>query len=792
MDRARFGNFVLYGLAVWGALSGALSLMLLGAFLAMMTFAMGSRSENMASAPAAADEKWEELTQDKEVGGLGLRGTGEGGGGFGSGPGLGGAAHMESAKGDVAKKSAVLQFLTTRGDASGGAAVDLLGEKAAEEPVAADEGGGERMRSWFPEAFLWRPLVATDATGVATVDVRVPDQLTSWRVLALAHTMAGAQAGAVHTFDSALPLYVDPVVPGWMYAGDTLDLPVQIVNTTHGSITAPLTVSADGALSGQASASITLPAGGTAVQRVSLSADGAGLSHVTAVLSGGDAVQREIPVIPRGRPVERIRGGTVGSTTAFAIAGPDGADPATEELEVRVYPGPLAVLQSEVARGGSGGTPWDASYGFALATRIGDLSQRAHVDVDAASVRKLRILAWQRVVQHARAPDPGSAADLLAGLRGTTDHEQAVELIGRLQRTLAEGQRSDGTWARANSGTLQQTIIATAFAARQLSADQTGPRLKARGAITRQMKQITDPYTAAVVLASGLVDGTDADNLRAIVTGAATDAGDGRMTVGSPGGVVNAWGWAPSRAEVLAWTILALPEGDAWRGDLVAELMSGYSGTWGFGAGPADVVALEAVATSLPGLDKPIDVVLTVDGREVSRAKLDPAQPKVPATLEAHGAVGEIGIAISPQVPGLAFVATRRSWIPWRGDERLPGVDVELSAGPMSAGEDATITLSLAAPSGTALVIEQGLPAGATVDEGALAAISDRIVEYTVKSDRVRLVTRPFQAGEEMVVPITVRPAFAGTFSTVPLSVEARGDAGQSAAIAPLVWTVGG
>lgn len=83
MDRARFGNFVLYGLAVWGALSGALSLMLLGAFLAMMTFAMGSRSENMASAPAAADEKWEELTQDKEVGGLGLRGTGEGGGGFG-------------------------------------------------------------------------------------------------------------------------------------------------------------------------------------------------------------------------------------------------------------------------------------------------------------------------------------------------------------------------------------------------------------------------------------------------------------------------------------------------------------------------------------------------------------------------------------------------------------------------------------------------------------------------------------------------------------------------------------
>jgi hypothetical protein len=238
--------------------------------------------------------------------------------------------------------------------------------------------------------------------------------------------------------------------------------------------------------------------------------------------------------------------------------------------------------------------------------------------------------------------------------------------------------------------------------------------------------------------------------------------------------------------------VLALPIDDPWRGDLVAELMSGYDASWGFGAGPADVMALEAVATSLPGLDKPVDVVLSVDGREVSRAKLDPTQPKLPATLATHGLVGEIGLSVSPQVPGLAYVATLHSWVPWNNADRLPGVDIEVTSTPMQSGEDATISLTLAAPSGTSLVIEQGLPAGTTVDEGALAGLADRIVDFTVKTDRVRLVTRPFQAGEAMIVPIVVRPAFAGQFSTIPMSLEPRGSESQRTEIAPFVWTVSG
>ena len=59
-----------------------------------------------------------------------------------------------------------------------------------------EEGGAVQTRAWFPESFLWMPLVETDPSGRASVTVPVPDTLTTWRLLALAQS-AGAEIGAV-------------------------------------------------------------------------------------------------------------------------------------------------------------------------------------------------------------------------------------------------------------------------------------------------------------------------------------------------------------------------------------------------------------------------------------------------------------------------------------------------------------------------------------------------------------------------------------------------------------------
>jgi hypothetical protein len=103
-------------------------------------------------------------------------------------------------------------------------------------------------------------------------------------------------------------------------------------------------------------------------------------------------------------------------------------------------------------------------------------------------------------------------------------------------------------------------------------------------------------------------------------------------------------------------------------------------------------------------------------------------------------------------------------------------------------GEEGTITLSVAAPKGVSVTLEQGLPAGASVDALALTQLPT-VLSADVRPDRVRVTTRALGAGEILEVPIRVTPAFAGRFATVPLKVEAGG---QEALVEPMRWTVGG
>lgn len=649
------------------------------------------------------------------------------------------------------------------------------------------------VRQWFPESFLWQPLVETDASGQAVVPVRVPDQLTTWRVLALAHARSGQQAGTTHTFDSRLPLYVDPVVPAWMYSGDELQLPVQVVNTTADPLSTSLTVDLSGSLSGGGLSKVDLVAGGSWVERVDVEARGAGAAKVSAVLAGADAVEREVRVLPEGRPVSTTRGGTLAGPRVFSLPGADGADPATEELRVVVFPGPLSVLQSEIERAGAGGAhPWDPAYTFALAARLEDLGLRTASEVDADAVRALRILGWQRVVREARSPDAGRAADLLASMQDVEDHELAAELRARLVRTVVAGQRADGTWSRQGSGTLQLVLAQTAFAARVLPETETGARLRAAGVLERHLKDVKDPYTAAIWLASGVVTGSATETLRAVVLDAVEEDSVGARTIAVPGdGVVNPWGVRPSQQELLAWVSLALAEADLeWHGDLVARLMSRYDAAWGFGAGAADVVALEAVTEALPGVASTVPVSLALDGEVVGTATLDPAQPRRPIVLVAPtgGADPEIRLE-APGAKGLAFVATVDSWVPWTGEESLPGVDVQVETGSLRVGEKGRVIIRLSAPSGTSVRLEQGLPAGALLDEVATRMASSGLAELGVSQGQIKVRTRPFRAGEVLEVHLIVSPAFAGSFATRPLKVQV---AGRSVSLPPVRWEVSG
>lgn len=642
------------------------------------------------------------------------------------------------------------------------------------------EGPQERTRAWFPEAFLWQPLVATGADGTATVPFTVPDSLTTWRVLALAHDRSGQQTGAVATFDSTLPVYVDPVVPGWLFAGDRLSLPVQVMNNTTEPVSGVLTVEAAGPVSGLGTASIDLRAGASDVRALPLVATGAGEAVLTARWQAGgasDAAERRIPVLPAGRPVVNTTGGTLTDRRALQVAGARGADPATEELEVVLFGGPLAVVQAELARLAGGGRPTNAAYGFALTGQAEGLAAAAGTELSADALRKVRLLAWQRVVREARAADAGRATDLLQAMQGELGVEAAGPVRTALVRAVVDGQRADGTWGRRPSSPLQEVLVNTAWSGRVVPADQQAARLRAGAGLERFLHEVKDPYTASVLVASGLLDPDAVARLRELVAAGVVrdDAGVPRVDV--PAGVVNAWAFRPSPAEAAAFAVLALEDGPDRR-DLAAALLSGWSATGGFGAGPADPLALEAVVAALPATPAASAVRVLAGGVEVAAGRFDPARPGEPLVLTSRPEAGaELELVAEPPLAGVAFVATRRSWVPWSAADRVPGVDVAVTPSALAVAAEGRVLVEVSAPSGRRVTVEVPLPAGAAPDVASVLAANpglgaDRLAATT---DRVVWTTTPFEpaAAQRLVLPVT--PAFAGEFSTAPVLVSVDG-----------------
>lgn len=350
---------------------------------------MGARDEPSPTVEAAPPEAEEEL-QDKRAdeGKVGRRNAKPKA--PARGPGGGGAKNLVS-------ENLLAMGYATNSPEEPSKPDDVAGRDQGEGPAT------EVTRSWFPQTFLWQPLVETGPEGTTTVDLRVPDQLTTWRILALAHDRAGHQAGSVHTFDSTLPVYLDPVVPGWMYRGDTFQIPLMVQNNSADAVTSTLSASADGAATGNANSPVALEPWRSQIVPMTVVADAAGEAKVKARLQGFDAIERAVRVLPVGRPLERVRGGVLSGPRDLTIAGPEGTDPATERLDVLVFAGPLSVLQAEIERLG-GGTAWDGPYGLALAGQVASVAARTGATVDDKAIRRLELQSWQRFLRSARAP----------------------------------------------------------------------------------------------------------------------------------------------------------------------------------------------------------------------------------------------------------------------------------------------------------------------------------------------------------------------------------------------------
>ena len=757
-------------------------------------------------------------------------GVGDWGPGAGSGSGAAAAMLMEDqqmareqmeklkAERQVARTSAQLEMTTEELEAAGklGArnmpptALQVLsGKGTSVAKPGGDDGTESATRAWFPETFLFEPLVVTDATGAATVPVRVPDRLTTWRVLALAHSRSGAQGGAVTSFLSTLPVYVDLVVPPTLMRGDTVRLPVQLVNTTDRAVVTSLTAMVTGARVTGGNGARTIPAQGSTVEYLTVIADRSGPIELKVGLKGGDAVVRTIDVRPLGKPELIVRSGTLAAPRTLTIMGPAGADPATDRVRLQAFPGALALLRSElrgsVARAGVAEDAYALLLGgraSALLTALGD-----HADPEA--VRNLAIVATQRAVRDARALDVDRAALLTEAALAHADSAVLHRLGERAADFLAQSQRPDGTFGGGAGWTLQRVLVATAEATRAVAAadgaatDRQRARsvaIKASGAFERYDGQVADAYTAAALIVSGAVLGPQAERLRVKVRAAIVADTDGARYLDPAKGVVRSDGSVPSRAEATALAALALagdPASTAVVADLGATLLGSYDPLRGWGDGRANLLCMRAVIelfkTPVSGSVK---ITLTMDDTPVASGELAADKLRDVLTLEAPApAAGLAGahvwkIIADPAVPGLGYALALSSWVPWPSGVRASGL--ELAAPPTlvaKVGRATDIALHATAPGAVPLHIHYALPAGVQADTPSLEAlVTAGVVQKFVTSDgAIDLDLAGLTPGQVVSANFRVVPTLAGTLHSPPSSIAG---AGTTVNVPPSTWTV--
>lgn len=670
-----------------------------------------------------------------------------------------------------------------------GGLADKESSVEAPEPEPTSDSGEGGVRRWFPETFVFAPLVETDANGFASHEVRVPDRLTTWRVLGLAHSREGAQAGAVTSFLGTLPVYLDPVLPPLLAVKDQVEIPIQLVNTTNQRLDRTLEVSAEGGTLSSSGGPVSLPARGSVTRMVQLSADRAGTLKFSAKLTGEDAVIREVEVRPTGRPVRVEVGGTLAAPRTPKLEVPPELELGTARARLSVFPGALAILRAELGAALGRASLSDDAYLLLLAGRAEQLLSSLGVEPDRENLRRLQITAAQRAMRHNRASAPEPALLFLPGALAAKDNPVLERLGRRLLDATSNAQRGDGTFLGVSGWTVQQLLIATAEGVRALAAAQhdeeglrryTRARLIASGAVERMSARLEDPYTAAALLSAGLAQGELEARLQKLVRDALEAREDGTRWLVPGAGVVRSDGTPPSAVEATAYAVLGLAndaEAKVLLPDLGAALLGSYRG-YGFGDGRTNLIALLAVLELFKDpLPSRVSVKLYDGERLLTEGVLEGAALKEVLVLEAaldSRPSGAWRIVADPPVPGLGYHLQLRGYVPWK-DEGDRGISLSLDMpARLKLGRPVDATLRATAPGGSALVIYHALAAGMVPDAESLARLVEAgtIERFETRDGEVILHLPARAQGQLAEVRYRVIPTLAGRLRSTASRVE--------------------
>ena len=243
-------------------------------------------------------------------------------------------------------------------------------EMMAEAPMAApaaeaemmmdgDRSSGSapvpiRVRSDFNPLATFAAEVQTDARGRATVSIKVPDNLTRYRVMIVAVDSQGNQFGSAEAnLTARLPLMVRPSAPRFLNFGDRFELPVVLQNQTDEPIEVDVAVETTNiTLTENAGQRVTIPANDRIEVRFPAATEMAGTARFQiAAVSGNyaDAATVELPVYtPATTEAFATYGVVDNGAVAQPVAAPTNVFPQFGGLEIQTSSTALQALTDAV------------------------------------------------------------------------------------------------------------------------------------------------------------------------------------------------------------------------------------------------------------------------------------------------------------------------------------------------------------------------------------------------------------------------------------------------------------
>ena len=187
------------------------------------------------------------------------------------------------------------------------------GEATKPEPGMGAPASTIAVRSNFDALAAFSPAVKTGLDGKATVSIKVPDNLTRYRIVAIAVAGDREFGKGESAITARLPLMVRPSPPRFLNFGDTFRLPVVVQNQTDAAMTVRLAIRAtNAAITEGEGREVRVPANERVEVQFPAAAELAGTARFQIVGSSGSATDAAEVALPVWTPA---------TTEAFATYG---------------------------------------------------------------------------------------------------------------------------------------------------------------------------------------------------------------------------------------------------------------------------------------------------------------------------------------------------------------------------------------------------------------------------------------------------------------------------------------